>query len=123
MGWGWCSGTVLWGDLAISRGVDVSLRSWGALLDKRLPVGTGHGLLGPCAPPALPQRPRDWGHPPPFHDSQPTHSFLRPLKKLHSLVHCSGRVYAQYSSESGGHPNKTEKRPLQEELMLRGGDG
>lgn len=43
MGWGWCSGTALWGDLAISRGVDVSFRSWDALLDERLPVGTGQG--------------------------------------------------------------------------------
>lgn len=42
MGWGWCSGTVLCGDLAISRGVDVSFLSWDALLDRRLPVGTGH---------------------------------------------------------------------------------
>lgn len=41
MGWGWCSGTVPCGDLAISRGVDVSFRSWDALLDERLPVGTG----------------------------------------------------------------------------------
>ena len=39
MGWGWCSGTLLCGDLAISRGVDVSFRSWDALLDERLPVG------------------------------------------------------------------------------------
>lgn len=45
MGWGWCSGTVLCGDLAISRGVDVSFRSWDALLDRRLPVGAGHGGL------------------------------------------------------------------------------
>lgn len=42
MGWGWCSGTVLCGDLAISRGVEVSFRSWDALLERRLPVGTGH---------------------------------------------------------------------------------
>lgn len=42
MGWGWCSGTVLCGDLAISRGVDVSFRSWDALLDRRLPVETSH---------------------------------------------------------------------------------
>ena len=39
MGWGWCSGTLLCGDLAISRGVNVSFRSWDALLDERLPVG------------------------------------------------------------------------------------
>lgn len=45
MGWGWCSGTALWGDLAISRGVDVSFRSCDALLDERLPVGTGQGGL------------------------------------------------------------------------------